>query len=103
MGTSMRLGITIPLDGFHNRHFHELVRHAEKLGFTDAWTYETFETDAFTPVAAAAVATERMRLGTALVPVFTHPAALIAMSSAPAHQIPGTPSVLALTISTPPL
>src|SRR6266849_2920060 len=63
MGTSMRLGVTIPLDGFHNRHFHELVRHAEKLGFTDAWTYETFETDAFTPVAAAAVATERMRVG----------------------------------------
>jgi len=97
----MRLGITIPLDGFHNRHFHELVRHAEKLGFTDAWTYETFETDAFTPVAAAAVATERMRLGTALVPVFTHPAALIAMSAASVQQISGGRFVLGVGISTP--
>src|SRR6201993_2376090 len=50
----MRLGITIPLDGFQNRHFVELVQHAEKLGFADAWSYETLASDAFTPVAATA-------------------------------------------------
>ena len=50
----MRLGITLPLDGFQDRHFGELVRHAEKLGYGDAWSYETFAGDAVTPLAAAA-------------------------------------------------
>ena len=27
----MRLGITLPLDGFQNTHLPELARHAEKL------------------------------------------------------------------------
>ncbi len=97
----MRLGITIPLDGFQNRHFIELVQHAEKLGFNDAWSFETLAGDAFTPVAAAAAATERMRLGTAIVPVFTRPAALIALSAASVQQLSGGRFVLGVGISTP--
>ena len=81
MTLNMRLGITIPLDGFQNRHFVELLKHAEHLGFADAWSYETLAGDAFTPVAAAAAVTDRIRLGTAIVPVFTRPAALIALSA----------------------
>jgi probable F420-dependent oxidoreductase len=97
----MRLGITIPLDGFQNRHFIELLRHAEKLGFADAWSYETAAGDAFTPVAAAATATEQMRLGTAIVPVFTRPAALIALSAAGLQHFSGGRFILGLGISTP--
>jgi probable F420-dependent oxidoreductase len=97
----MRLGITIPLDGFQNRHFVELVQHAEKLGFTDAWSFETLVSDAFTPVAAAAAATERIRLGTAIVPVFTRPAALIALSATSVQQFSGGRFVLGVGISTP--
>jgi len=97
----MRLGITIPLDGFQNRHFTELVRHAEKLGFSDAWSFETFQTDAFAPVAAAAAVTERMRLGTAIVGVFSRPPALIAMSAASVQQISAGRFILGLGISTP--
>ena len=97
----MRLGITIPLDGFQNRHFVELVQHAEKLGFADAWSYETLAGDAFTPVAAAAAVTERIRLGTAIVPVFTRPAALIALSAAAVQQFSGGRFVLGVGISTP--
>jgi probable F420-dependent oxidoreductase len=97
----MRLGITIPLDGFHNRHFGELVRHAEQLGYADAWSFETFAGDAFTPIAAAAAATERIRLGTAIVPVFTRPAALIALSATSVQQLSGGRFVLGLGISTP--
>jgi probable F420-dependent oxidoreductase len=97
----MRLGITIPLDGFHNRHFVKLVQHAERLGFADAWSYETLAGDAFTPVAAAATVTERMRLGTAIVPVFTRPAALIALSAANVQQLCGGRFVLGVGISTP--
>jgi probable F420-dependent oxidoreductase len=97
----MRLGITIPLDGFQNRHFVELVQHAEKLGFADAWSFETLASDAFTPVAAAAAATERIRLGTAIVPVFTRPAALIALSATSVQQFSGGRFVLGVGISTP--
>jgi len=97
----MRLGITVPLDGFQNPHFADLVRHAERAGFTDAWSYETFHGDAFVPVAAAAVVSERMRLGTAIVPVFTRPAALIAISAASMQRISGGRFILGVGISTP--
>lgn len=97
----MRLGITIPLDGFQNPHFADLVRHAEHVGFTDAWSYETFHGDAFVPVAAAAVASAKMRLGTAIVPVFTRPAALIAISSATIQRISGGRFILGVGVSTP--
>jgi probable F420-dependent oxidoreductase len=97
----MRLGITVPLDGFQNPHFGDLVRHAERAGFTDAWSYETFNGDAFVPVAAAAVASDRMRLGTAIVPVFTRPAALIAISAASMQRLSGGRFILGVGISTP--
>jgi probable F420-dependent oxidoreductase len=97
----MRLGITIPLDGFHNRHFGELVRHAERLGYADAWSYETLQGDAFTPVAAAATLTERMRLGTAIVAAFTRPPALLAISAASVQQLSGGRFILGIGISTP--
>jgi|SRR5579875_730091 len=97
----MRLGITIPLDGLHNQHFAELVRHAERAGYEDAWSYETFAGDAITPVAAAAMVSERMRLGTAIVPVFTRPAALIALSAASVQRLSGGRFILGLGISTP--
>jgi probable F420-dependent oxidoreductase len=97
----MRLGITIPLDGFHNRHFLDLMRHAEKLGFSDAWSFETFQSDAIAPVAAAAAVTDHMRLGTAIVPVFTRPPALIAMSAASLQQYSGGRFILGVGISTP--
>ncbi|MGO9267284.1 MAG: LLM class F420-dependent oxidoreductase [Candidatus Binataceae bacterium] len=97
----MRLGITIPLDGFQDRHFGELVRQAEKLGYSDGWTYETFAGDAITPIAAAATITERMRLGTAIVPVFTRPPALIALSAAGLQQLSGGRFILGVGISTP--
>jgi probable F420-dependent oxidoreductase len=97
----MRLGITIPLEGFQNRHVVDLVQNAEKLGFVDAWSYETLAGDAFTPVATAAAITERIRLGTAIVPVFTRPPALIALSAANLQQFSGGRFVLGLGISTP--
>jgi probable F420-dependent oxidoreductase len=96
----MRLGITLPLDGFQNSHLPELARHAEKHGFTDGWSYETFESEAIVPLAAASVATERMRLGTAIIAVFTRPPALIALTAAALQRISGGRFVLGLGIST---
>ncbi len=97
----MRPGITIPFDPFTNRHFAELVRTADRCGYVEAWSYESFGSDAFTPIGAAAQLSERMRLGTAIVPVFTRPAPLIAMAAATASQLTAGRFVLGLGISTP--
>ncbi len=97
----MRLGITIPFEPFQNRHFADLVRTADRCGYTDAWSYESFATDAFAPVAAAAMLSDRMRFGSAIVPVFTRPAPLIAMSAVTTNQITGGRFILGLGISTP--
>ena len=54
----MRLGITIPFEPFNGKHFPELVRTADRCGYTDAWSYESYSTDAFAPIAAAAMLSE---------------------------------------------
>src|SRR5262249_1387438 len=90
-----------PLEAFQNRHFAELVQTADRCGYGDAWSFESFATDAFAPLAAAAILAPRMRLGTAIVPVFTRPPALIAMSAATVQQISGGRLILGLGISTP--
>jgi len=95
------LGITIPGDAFANRYFADLVRTADRAGYTDGWSYESYATDAFTPLSAAAMISERMRFGTAIVPVFTRPPALIAMSAATVNQLSGGRFVLGIGISTP--
>ncbi len=96
-----RLGITLPFDPFQNRHFADLVRTAERCGYTDGWSFESFGSDAFSPIAAAAMISERLRFGTAIVPVFTRPPALIAMSAATVNQLSNGRFVLGLGISTP--
>jgi probable F420-dependent oxidoreductase len=96
----MRQGITVPLEPFQNRHFADLIRTADRCGYIDAWSFESFATEAFAPLAAAAMLSPRMRLGTAIVPVFTRPPALIAMSAATVQQISGGRLILGLGIST---
>src|ERR1700722_144297 len=97
----MRLGLTIPSDLFTNTHFPEIVRTADRCGYTDAWSYESFSSDAFSPIAAAAMLTDRMRFGCAIIPVFTRPAPLIAMSAVTVNELSGGRFILGLGISTP--
>jgi probable F420-dependent oxidoreductase len=97
----MRQGITIPLEAFQNQHFVDLVRTAERCGYADAWSFESFSTEAFAPLAAAAMLAPNMRLGTAIVPVFTRPPGLIAMSAATVQQLSGGRLILGLGTSTP--
>src|SRR5271156_437926 len=99
--TTMRQGITMPLQDFQNQHFIDLVRTAERCGYDDAWSFESFSTEAFAPLAAVAMLAPKLRLGTAIVPVFTRPPALIAMSAATVQQISNGRLILGLGISTP--
>ena len=96
-----RLGLTPPIEVTGFRRAVELCARAEQLGYTDVWSAEVGATDAFSPLAAIAVKTDRVRLGTALVPVFTRPPALTAMSAAGLQQLSGGRFVLGVGTSSP--
>jgi probable F420-dependent oxidoreductase len=85
-----RVGLTIPLVSRPLREQRQVVELAGALGYTDLWSSETAEADAFVPLAQAAVWAPEMRLGTAIVPVYTRGPALLAMSfAAMAQAAPG--------------
>jgi probable F420-dependent oxidoreductase len=87
-------GLTVPLAGVPLPEHAGLLQALPDLGFTDVWTSEVAGTDAFTPLALASVWSPRLRLGTAIVPVFTRGPALIAMQAAAlAEAAPGRVSL----------
>lgn len=94
-----RLGLTIGLEGTSLRTSVELGRIAEGLGYTDLWTAEVGGVDALSPLAALATTTTSARLGTGILPVFTRPPALLAMSAAAMHDLSGGRFVLGLGTS----
>lgn len=94
-----RLGLTIGLEGAGLREAVDLARWAEEIGYTDLWTAEVGGVDALTPLGALAATTSTARLGTGIVPVFTRPPALLAMSAAALHDLSGGRFVLGLGTS----
>jgi probable F420-dependent oxidoreductase len=73
----MTIPFSVPLHTQRER-FEELT----SLGYTDLWSAEANTTDAFTPLALASVWVPSMRLGTAILPVYTRGPALLAQSIA---------------------
>jgi probable F420-dependent oxidoreductase len=78
----VRVGLTVPFNGVALADHGELLRRAEAAGYHDLWSAETTGADGFTPLAAAAVQTERMRLVTGIVNPFTRGPALLAQQAA---------------------
>jgi probable F420-dependent oxidoreductase len=81
-----RLALTVPVDGFTLAEHADLAREAERLGYRDAWSYEADGVDAFAPLAIAGQASG-LRLGTAIVNVYTRGPATLAMSAAGVAEI----------------
>lgn len=77
-----RWGITVPFEGIPLHDQRALFEELPDLGYTDAWSAEANGTDAFTPLALASVWAPSLRLGTAIVPVYTRGPATLAMSAA---------------------
>jgi probable F420-dependent oxidoreductase len=77
-----RWGLTLPLPMMPLADHADHVRRAEAAGYTDLWSGETQGPDGFTPLALAAAWTERARLGTGVVGVFTRGRALLAQQAA---------------------
>jgi probable F420-dependent oxidoreductase len=94
-------GLTIPLPGVPLADQADLVRALPDLGYTDVWSSEVAGADAFTPLAVASQWAPQLRLGTAIVPVYTRGPALIAMSAATLAGLAPGRFVLGLGASSP--
>jgi probable F420-dependent oxidoreductase len=82
MSTPRRYGITVPFGTLplheHKEWYEELVA----LGYTDIWSAEAGGHDGLVPLALAAAWTPSLRLGTAILPVYTRGAATLAEAAA---------------------
>ncbi|GLY69721.1 LLM class F420-dependent oxidoreductase [Amycolatopsis taiwanensis] len=96
-----RWGLTIPLSGLPLTAHRELVERLPDLGYTDAWTSETAGADGFSPLLLAAQWAPRLRLGTAIVPVYTRGPGLLAMSAATLADVAPGGFVLGIGASSP--
>ncbi len=82
--------MTVPLGGVPLADHAAVFAALADAGFTDAWSSEVAGTDAFTPLTLAAAWEPRLRLGTAIAPVFTRGPGLLAMTAAAlAETAPG--------------
>jgi probable F420-dependent oxidoreductase len=96
-----RWGLTIPLTGVPLAAHRELVEQLPDLGYTDAWSAETAGVDAFAPLVLASQWAPRLRLGTAIVPVYTRGPGLLAMSAATVAELAPGRFVLGIGASSP--
>jgi probable F420-dependent oxidoreductase len=74
--------MTVPVDGVPLAGHPGLYRELADAGYTDLWSAESNGADGFTPLALAAAAEPRLRLGTAIVSSFTRGPAVLAQSAA---------------------
>lgn len=96
---TQRLGLTVGLEGASLPQQLALCDVAVDAGYTDLWSAEVGGADGFAPLAALARSHDGPRLGTAIIPVFTRPAALIAMSAAALQNLTSGRFVLGLGTS----
>jgi probable F420-dependent oxidoreductase len=75
-------GITVPAAGVPLDQHPALYQQLAQAGYTDLWSAESNGADGFTPLALAAAAEPRLRLGTAIVSSFTRGPAILAQSAA---------------------
>jgi len=75
---TQRYGMTIPFDNVALGEQREWIEELVDLGYTDVWSSEANGADAFTPLALASVWAPSLRLGNAIVPVFTRGPATLA-------------------------
>ena len=77
----------------------ERVRRADGLGLDSVYTTQTAGRDALTLLAAYASVSERARLGTGVVPIFSRTPAAMAQTAATLDAVSGGRMVLGLGVS----
>jgi len=91
--------MTIPFTGVPLREHGPLVRRIEDAGYDSVWSAEATELDGFTPLVVAAQHSERLRLVSGIVNVFTRGPALLAQSAAALADVSSGRFVLGLGAS----
>jgi probable F420-dependent oxidoreductase len=91
--------MTIPFEGVPLQELGPLARRAETLGYEGLWSAESTHHDGFTPLAVAAEHTDRVRLVTGIVNVFTRGPALLAQTAAALADVSNGRFVLGLGAS----
>ncbi|PWU25047.1 MAG: LLM class F420-dependent oxidoreductase, partial [Candidatus Rokuibacteriota bacterium] len=81
-----RWSLSVPMDGFTLAEHADLAREAERLGYTDAWSFEVDGVDCFAPLTVVGLATG-MRVGTAIANVYTRGPATLALCAAGLAEI----------------
>jgi F420-dependent oxidoreductase-like protein len=79
----------------------ESVQEAERLGFDSIWTAEAYGSDALIPLAWWGAATERIKLGTAIVQISARTPAATAMAAMTLDHLSGGRLILGLGVSGP--
>lgn len=83
----MKLGFGL-LNNLPIRESVEITKRAEELGYESIWFAEhNFSRDGITICAAASMATQRMRIGPCVVPIFTRSALLLATTFATLDEL----------------
>jgi F420-dependent oxidoreductase-like protein len=96
----VKLGLTIPYtDRVPREMTRSYVQAADGLGYDTVWIAEAYGWDAFTVLTDLACHTERIKLGTGIVNVFSRSPALIAQSAASLDSISNGRFVLGLGTS----
>lgn len=96
-----RWGLTIPLAGMALPEQREIISELTGLGYTDVWSAETNGADAFTPLALASQWGPELRLGPAIVPVYTRGPALLAQQAATLAELAPGRFVMGIGTSSP--
>src|SRR5436305_3344744 len=79
----------------------EAIAEAERLGFDSIWTAEAYGSDCLTPLAWWGAATERIKLGTAIVQMSARQPAATAMAAMTMDHLSGGRFVLGVGVSGP--
>ncbi|HEY4025908.1 MAG TPA: LLM class F420-dependent oxidoreductase [Candidatus Dormibacteraeota bacterium] len=96
----MQVGLTIPYtDDVPRETTLAFIQAADRLGYDTVWVAEAYGWDAFTVLTDIACRTERIRVATGIVNVFSRSPALIAQSAASLDSISGGRVVLGLGTS----
>jgi F420-dependent oxidoreductase-like protein len=79
----------------------EAVKEADRLGFDSMWSAEAYGSDALMPLAWWGAATERIKLGTAIVQISARTPAATAMAAQTLDHLSGGRVILGLGVSGP--
>jgi F420-dependent oxidoreductase-like protein len=102
MATDLKLGLTLNYwAGGPPPGAAEAVREADRLGFDSVWTAEAYGSDALMPLAWWGSATERIKLGTAIVQISARTPAATAMAAMTLDHLSGGRLLLGLGVSGP--